>query len=317
MPELTRPTLIDIRAVHEKIKPHIHQTPVMTCGALDELTGCRLFLKCENLQKVGAFKARGALNVLLSLPDDVVRRGVVTHSSGNHGAALARAASVCGIPATIVMPENSPGVKVDAVRHYGGRIVFCEPNLAAREQTAARQLDETGGVLVHPYNDYRIIAGQATAALELLEQVPSLDAVLAPVGGGGLLSGTLLSVKLQCPDMRVVGCEPTIADDAYQSWRSGELREHTGTKTIADGLRTNLGDKTFSIINELVDEIALADEENIIKAMRHIWERAKLIVEPSGAVPIAALMQGCDDLRSKRIGVILSGGNVDLAKLPF
>lgn len=316
---MTLPSFEDVETARARIREHVHRTPVHTCSSLDHLTGCRLYLKCENFQKTGAFKFRGATNAVFSLEEDEARRGVVTHSSGNHGAALACAARARGIPATVVMPENAPEVKQAAVRGYGATIRFCAPTLEARERTARDVLRETGGVLIHPYNDERIICGQATAALELLEEIDDLDAVLAPVGGGGLLSGTLLAVKTGPARrrIRVVACEPERVDDAYRSWKSGSIVPVETTDTIADGLRTSLGDKTFAIIRELVDEIALASEERIIEATWHLIERAKLVVEPSGAVPLAVLLEGTTDvsLRGKKVGLILSGGNVDLRRV--
>ncbi len=313
------PSFADVQEAHARIRDDVHRTPVHTCSSLDQLTGSELYLKCENLQKTGAFKFRGATNAVYSLSDDEAKRGVVTHSSGNHGAALACAARTRGIPATVVMPRNAPGVKQEAVRGYGATIRFCEPTLEARERTAEAVLRETGGVLIHPFNDERIICGQATAAVELLEEVADLDAVLAPVGGGGLLSGTLIAVKKGPArrEIRVVACEPEKVDDAYRSWRSGAIVPVEKTDTIADGLRTSLGEKTFAVIRELIDEIALVSEEKILEATWLLLERAKLVVEPSGAVPLAALLQGSPEvsLEGKKVGLILSGGNVDLKAL--
>ncbi len=281
----------------------------------------RVCFKCENLQKAGAFKSRGACHAVFSLSEEEAARGVLTHSSGNHAGALARAARLRGIPAYIVMPNTSPDVKVAAVRHYGGQISFCEPTQAAREATAERIQQETQAVLVHPYNDGRIIAGQGTATVEFLEEVPDLAAVIAPVGGGGLLSGTAIAAKSLKPEIRVFGAEPKQLDDAYQSLRSGQIQPATGGDSLADGLKTGLGTLTFPIIQAHVDEILLTDEAAIIEAMRLIFERMKLVVEPSGAVPLAAVMQNLDHLlpefAGKKVGVILSGGNVDLARLPF
>lgn len=313
------PSFADVQEASTRVRDHVHRTPVHTCSSLDRLTGCRLYLKCENFQKTGAFKFRGATNAVFSLSEEEARRGVVTHSSGNHGAALACAARTRGIPATVVMPENAPGVKQQAVRGYGATIRFCAPTLEARERTADAVLHETGGVLVHPFNDERIICGQATAALELLEEVGDLDAVVTPVGGGGLLSGTLLAVKKgpARPGIRVVAGEPERADDAYRSWKTGEIVPVGKPDTIADGLRTSLGDKTFAIIRELIDEIALVSEDRILEATWLLLERAKLVVEPSGAVPLAALLQRSPEvsLEGKKVGLILSGGNVDLKAL--
>ncbi len=313
------PSFADVQEAHARIRDHVHRTPVHTCTSLDQLTGSELYLKCENLQKTGAFKFRGATNAVYSLPDDEAKRGVVTHSSGNHGAALACAARTRGIPATVVMPRNAPGVKQEAVRGYGATIRFCEPTLEARERTAEAVLRETGGVLIHPFNDERIICGQATAAVELLEEVADLDAILVPVGGGGLLSGTLIAVKKgpARPGIRVVACEPEKVDDAYRSWKSGGIVPVGKTDTIADGLRTSLGEKTFAVIRDLIDEIALVSEEKILEATWLLLERAKLVVEPSGAVPLAALLQRSPEvsLEGKNVGLILSGGNVDLKAL--
>ena len=311
---------LDLDAVgqaHDRIRPHVHRTPIVKCETLNQLTGCELFLKCENFQKSGAFKFRGATNTVFSLSNAEAERGVVTHSSGNHGAALARAARARGIPATVVMPKNAPAVKQNAVRSYGATTRFCEPTLDSREATADEVIRETGGILVHPYNDERIICGQATAAVELLEQVPDLDAILTPVGGGGMLSGTLLTVKLQKPKICVVGCEPKLADDAYRSWKSGSIEPVERTDTIADGLRTALGDKTFPIIQNYVDEIALAEGETILKATWLFLERAKIVVEPSAAITLAVLLDGglLNDLRGKRVALMLTGGNIDLRQL--
>jgi threonine dehydratase len=309
-----RPDLEDIRSAHRRIVPYINKTPVMTCTTLDQMVGTRLFFKCENFQKAGAFKFRGACNAVLSLSDDEASLGVVTHSSGNHAAALSLAAKKRGIPARIVMPSNAPKVKVDAVRGYGGIITFCEPTLTSRESTAQLVIKETGAAFIHPYNDYRIIAGQGTAALELLEEIPDLDFLLAPVGGGGLLSGTAIAAKGLNPKIKVIGCEPKNADDAYRSIKAGRIIPSENPNTIADGLKTSLGDKTFPIIRNLVDDILLAAEGEIITAMRHILERMKIVVEPSAAVPVAVLLSKQLDVVGKKIGAILSGGNVDFSR---
>ena len=315
--EAPRPGLQAIREAAARIAPWIHRTPVVTCAAIDERAGMRLFFKCENLQRVGAFKMRGASNAVFSLSDREARRGVATHSSGNHAQALALAARNRGIPAHIVMPDNAPEVKRAAVAGYGGRIVPCAPTLAARESTLQRVVEQTGAVFVHPYDDHRIIAGQGTAALELLEQVPDLDAVVAPVGGGGLASGTALAVHGLAPHVRVLAAEPRNADDAFRSLRDGRIVPSDDPHTVADGLRTSLGARTFPILREHLDRIALAGEDGIVAAMRLLWERAKLVVEPSGAVPLAALLEDPGDLRGRRIGVLVSGGNVDLDRLPW
>jgi threonine dehydratase len=310
-----------INEAHERIRPRIHRTPVQTSQSLDAMTGARLFFKCENLQKTGSFKIRGATNAIFSLTDDEARRGVVTHSSGNHAAAVACAARWRGIPASIVMPKNAPAVKCRAVESYGGKITFCEPNVKSRAETAARIQAETGAVMVHPYDDDRIIAGQATAAKELLEEVPQLQVVLAPVSGGGLLSGTCLGAKGLQPNVRVYGCEPERADDAYRSLTSGKLQALETSDTIADGLRASLAPRTFAILQKFVDGIVLVSEQEIVTAMKLVWERLKIVIEPSSAVALAPLLRGSGlkelgiaDCESSRpnIGVIFSGGNVEL-----
>jgi threonine dehydratase len=306
-----------IRAAHARIRPHIHRTPVLASPALDEAIGAQLFFKCENLQKVAAFKARGACNAVLSLPAAEAGHGVVTHSSGNHGAALAWAARSRGIPAWIVMPSNAAQVKLDAVRGFGGTIRFCEPTVAAREAACAAVEAETGATLVHPYNDWRVIAGQGTAALELLQDEPELDAVITPVGGGGLLSGTAIAAKGLRPSIKVYGAEPAGADDAYRSLRAGHIIPQTDPHTIADGLRSSLGDKTFAVLSSTVDQIETASEEAMVRAMRLLWDKLKMIVEPSSAVPLAMLLERKISLDKLRVGVILSGGNVDLDRLPW
>lgn len=308
--------LATIREAHDRIRPHIHRTPVITCRALDEISGARLFFKCENLQKAGAFKSRGACNAVFSLEAAEAARGVVTHSSGNHAAALARAAALRGIPAHIVMPSNAPAVKVAAVKHYGGRITFCEPTLAARESTAEAVLRETGGTMIHPYNDDRIIAGQGTAAVELLEVVSDLDLVMVPVGGGGLLAGTAIAAKSIQPEITVVAGEPQLADDAYRSLQAGEIIPVGSTTTIADGLKTSLGEKTFAVIRRLVDAIYLATEAGIARALELTLTRAKTVIEPSSAVPLAAILKNPAPFADKRVGIVLSGGNLDLTQLP-
>jgi threonine dehydratase len=310
----TEPTMNDIRAASACIRPHAHRTPVMRCHSIDVMTGASLFFKCENLQKVGAFKFRGACNAVLSLTEEEAARGVATHSSGNHAQALALAARMRGIHATIVMPSNAPEVKRAAVAGYGGEILLCEPTLQAREETLAGVVAKSGATVIHPYNNYDVIAGQGTAALELLEEIPDLEAILVPVGGGGLLSGTLIAAKGISPNIKVIAVEPEGADDAYRSWQAGKIIPMVGPKTVADGLLTSLGDKTFPIIQRLVDEVVTVSDEGILKAMRLIWERAKLVVEPSGAVPLAALLEGKVKMEGKKVGIVLSGGNVDLSR---
>jgi threonine dehydratase len=307
--------LAAVRAAHDRIRPFVHRTPVLTCSAIDALAGARVYFKCENFQKVGAFKIRGATNAVQSLSNEAARRGVVTHSSGNHAAALALAARRRGIPAYIVMPSNAPPVKREAVAGYGGRITFCEPTQPAREAACAELVRSTGATLVHPYDDDAVIAGQGTAALELLEDVPDLDAILAPVGGGGLLSGTLIAAKGVRPAIRVIGCEPALADDAAQSLKEGRIIPARPPVTIADGLRTSLGAKTFPIVRELVETIALAEEAEILAALRLMLERMKVVVEPSSAVPLAALLNRPLNLAGKKVGVIVSGGNLDVSRL--
>lgn len=309
--------LAAIHAAHARIAPHIHRTPVMTSATLDALCGGSLFFKCENFQKIGAFKARGAANAVFSLTDAEAKHGVATHSSGNHAAALARAARLRGIPAHIVMPSNAPKAKIESVRRNGGIIVMCEPTLAARESTCARVMAETGARLVHPYNDYAVMAGQGTATLELLEQAANLDLVIAPVGGGGLLSGTAVAAKGVKPGIKVIAAEPAEADDAARSFAAGKLIPLEKTTTIADGLRTSVGEKNFPLIRTHVDGIVTVSEESIVAAMRRIWEIMKIIIEPSCAVPYAAILENKIDVKGKRVGIILSGGNVDLDALPW
>ena len=310
-------TIKEIREAAERIRPYAHRTPVLTCSSLDRQVGARVFLKCENLQKVGAFKFRGACNAVLSLPEYDVQRGVVTHSSGNHAQALALAARLRGIPAYIVMPHNAPAVKKQAVAGYGGKITFCEPTLEARESTQAQVITQTGATPIHPYNNYQVIAGQGTAALELLEEIPVLDAILAPISGGGLLSGTAIAATELSPGIRVIGAEPEGADDAFRSLAAGKILPSMNPKTIADGLMASLGDLTFPIIAKRVERIVTVSEAGIIAAMKFIWERAKIIIEPSAAVAVAVLWERKFDLAGMSIGVILSGGNLDLDKLPW
>ena len=309
--------LAGIRAAHRRIAAQVHHTPVLTCSTLSRLAGNELFFKCENFQRVGAFKFRGACNAVLSLSAEQAAKGVVTHSSGNHAQALALAARLRGLAARIVMPNTAPPAKIAAVRDYGGEITFCRPTLQAREAGAREIIARHGSALIHPYNDERIIAGQGTAALELLQDVGDLDAVLAPVGGGGLLSGTAIACKESRDRIKVFGCEPANADDAYRSFHSGTIQPALPPNTIADGLLTSLGDKTFAVIRRYADDLLLVSEEEIVEALRLVWERMKLIIEPSAAVPVAASLKGLPDLRDKRVGIILSGGNVDLTRLPF
>ncbi|HTX24306.1 MAG TPA: pyridoxal-phosphate dependent enzyme [Steroidobacteraceae bacterium] len=310
-------TLADIREAQLRIRPFVHRTPVMTSASLDALTGAQLYFKCENFQRVGAFKARGAHNAVFALSEAEARRGVITHSSGNHGAALALAARNRGIPAYVVMPSTAAEVKKRAVARYGAQVTLCEPTQEARESTARRITAETGAHFVHPYNDLRVIAGQGTSALELLEQAPDLEAVICPVGGGGQLSGVAIAAKGSSPGMGVFGAEPAIADDALRSLRAGRLIPAGNPQTIADGLRSSLGEITFALIRAHVDDIGIASEAAIAGAMRLVWETMKLLIEPSAAVPVAVLVDRAVPLTGKRVGVILSGGNVDLDRLPF
>ncbi len=313
----TLPNFSDIEKAHDRIRPYIHKTPVFSSQSINQIVGAELFFKCENFQKVGAFKFRGACNSVFALSQEEAKNGVCTHSSGNHAAALALAARMRGIPAYIVMPENAPEVKKVAVAGYGAKITYCKPTLEARESTLKLVAKETGATEIHPYNFFNVICGQGTAAKELIEEIGQLDIILAPVGGGGLLSGTAISAKHLLPNVRVIAAEPAGADDAFRSFYSKTLVPSLAPKTIADGLLTSLGTLTFSIIQNQVDAIVTVSEENIIAAMRMIWERMKIIVEPSSAVPLAAILEGKVDVKGKRVGIILSGGNVDMGKLPF
>ena len=311
------PAFEDIIQAHKLINGFIHHTPVMTSSAINRITGSEIFFKCENLQKTGAFKFRGACNAVFSLTDEQASRGVGTHSSGNHAAALALAARMRGIQARIVMPSNSPDIKKKAVAEYGGIITFCEPTLQARELTLQKIALETGIVIIHPYNNNNVIAGQGTAAKELLQTIPHLDLVMCPVGGGGLLSGTALSVKAMSSACKVIATEPLGADDAYRSFKAGYIIPSVHPKTLADGLLTSLGETNFAIIRDNVDDVITVSEESIVLAMRMVWERMKLIIEPSAAVPLAALLENKNTFGNLNIGIILSGGNVDLQNLPF
>jgi threonine dehydratase len=307
----------DIRDAHARIRSRINRTPVMSSETLNGLAGGALFFKCENFQKIGAFKARGATNAVFMLSDEEAKLGVATHSSGNHAAALARAAKLRGIPAYIVMPHTVPKAKQESVRRYGAKVEFCEPTLAAREATVARVMSETGARLVHPFNDVRVMAGQGTAVLELLEDQPALDLVLAPIGGGGLLSGTVIAAKGVKPGIRVIGVEPAAADDAFRSFHGGARVSMPNPQTIADGLRGALADSTFAVIRENVDDVVTVSEGAIVQAMRAIWEVMKIVVEPSAAVPFAAILEKKVDVAGQRVGIILSGGNLDLDSLPW
>jgi len=306
-----------IQEARARIAPLVHATPVLTSTTLDEESGARLFFKCENFQKGGAFKARGASNAVFSLPEAQVRHGVATHSSGNHAAALARAARLRGIPAYIVMPDNTPLAKRAAVERQGAHITLCEPTLAARERAAAAVIARTGAVLVHPYDDLSVMAGQGTVGAELLEQVPDLELLLAPVSGGGLLSGIAVAAKTLRPSLRVIGVEPAGADDAQRSLRAGRIVPCERPDTIADGLRATIGVRPFAEFLRHVDDVVTVSDEAIVSAMRHIWEVMKIIVEPSGAAAYAAIGAGALQARGRRVGVVLSGGNLDLGSLPW
>lgn len=311
------PSTDDIINAHERIKPYIHKTAILSSRIIDKIAECNLFFKCENFQKVGAFKARGATNAVFTLSESDAAKGVATHSSGNHAAALAYASGLRGIHNYIVMPENSSAVKIEAVKHYGGNITFCKPTLQAREDTLNEILEKSGAIEIHPYNNHQIIAGQATACKELLEEMNDLDVIVAPVGGGGLLSGTALSAAYFGKNIRVFAAEPTGADDAFKSFNSKTFTPQTNPKTIADGLLTSLGSITFPIILEYVQDILTANDTEIISVMKLIWERMKIIVEPSSAVALAIILKNKELFVGKKVGIILSGGNVDLTKLPW
>lgn len=313
----TIPSFSDIKRAHQRISKYIIQTPVMTSKNIDEIAGCQIFFKCENFQKVGAFKMRGAANAIFSYrPEDRVN-GFACHSSGNHGQAVALAAKLAGASATVVMPKNSSQVKINAVKGYDAEVVLCEPNDTSRTQTCKDVVKRTGAILIHPFDDYNIIAGQATAAKELIEEVDDMDCIIAPVGGGGLAAGTSLIAHHLDPNMEVYLGEPEVVDDAYQSLKAGKIVPNTSTDTIADGLKTTIGDKNFEILKAHVKDVFTVSEEEIVAAMKLIWERMKIVIEPSCAVPFAAILKNRKTFKGKRVGVILTGGNVDLTKLPF
>ncbi len=314
---LTRPYYKDIETAAIRMAGIVHHTPVLTSSAINEMTGVEAYFKCENFQKVGAFKYRGATNAVLSLSDEQAARGVATHSSGNHAAALALAARRKGIPCYVAMPENAPQVKIEAVRHYGATITFCEPTLQSREDTLKEIIRKTGAVFIHPFDNFDVISGQGTAAMEFLEEVPALDVLLVPVGGGGLLSGSSIAAKSMKPGILVYGCEPANADDAFRSFHSGKIHPSVKPNTVADGLLTSLSELTFSIIRENTDDIYTVSETSILYAMRLIWQRMKIIIEPSSAVPVAVLLGHTDQFAGKKTGIIISGGNCDLSNLPF
>lgn len=307
---ITKQTISD---AHERIKPYILKTPVLTSEAINHLAGCKLFFKCENLQKIGAFKARGAMNAALSLSSAERKKGIATHSSGNHAQAIALASKILGTTAHIVMPRTAPEIKKKGVKELGGIIYECEPNVQSRETTLAEVIKKTGATEIHPFNNYHVMAGQATAAKELLDEIAALDFIVSPVGGGGLLSGTALTAKFFSPDTAVIAGEPEGSDDTFRSLQSGKI-EQAQSNTIADGLLTSLGDKTFPVIRDNVKEVITVSDKEIIEAMRMVWDRLKMIIEPSGAVPFAAVLKDKTKFQGKRVGVIFSGGNVDLER---
>ena len=311
------PTLEDMQTARKRIEPYIHRTPVLTSRMLDELSGAQLFFKCENLQKAGAFKARGASNAVFGLTDEQAARGVATHSSGNHGTCLSYAAGRRGIPCTVVMPHTAPQAKKDAVRGYGGRVVECEPSTSSREAVFAQVVAETGAEFVHPYNDPRVIAGQGTCSAELIEQVADLDAVIAPIGGGGMISGTCLTLSNLAPQIKIYAAEPEQADDAYRSFKAGHIIADDAPNTVADGLKVPLKELTWHFVQNNVTDILTVSEQEIIDAMKLIWKRMKIVMEPSSAVPLAAILKNPEIFAGQRVGVIITGGNVDLDKLPW
>lgn len=315
MPEKPIPTASDIASAHKRIQNFIHRTPILTSSLLNSITGGEIYFKCENFQKMGAFKMRGACNAILQLSPTEKERGVITHSSGNHGQALALAAKLNGIKASVIMPSNAPEVKIEAVKEYGATIIFCEANLQSREQAVKKIQKKEGSVFIHPYNDYRIIAGQATAAKELIEDIPNLNYIICPVGGGGLLSGTALSARYFSPGTKVMGAEPDGADDAFQSFSAGKLIDQNSPDTIADGLLTSLGEKNFDIIIKEVKNIFTASDQEIIHSLKLIMERLKIVIEPSSAVALAVLIKQKQRFSAGKTGIILSGGNIDLKNL--
>ncbi len=311
------PSFDDVKAAHERIRPHIHRTPVLTSSYFDNLSGANLFFKCENFQKAGVFKARGASNAVFGLSDAAAAKGVATHSSGNHGLSLSYAASRRGIPAIVVMPRTAPEAKKDAVRGYGAKIVECEPSTSSREAVFAEVVASSGADFVHPYNDPRVIAGQATCSLELIEQTGHLDALIAPIGGGGMISGSCLAMSHLSPDTKIYAAEPKNADDAYRSLKAGHIIADDAPQTVADGLKVPLKELTWHFVSNHVSEILLASEREIIDAMYLIWQRMKIVVEPSSAVTLSTILKNRQLFEDRRVGVILTGGNVDLKKLPW
>ena len=311
------PSAADIQQSHALIQPFIHRTPVLTCQSINTISGAQLFFKCENFQKIGAFKMRGASNAALRLDEAARKKGLATHSSGNHAQAVAKIAQALGVPAHIVMPENAPSVKREATAGYGANIVLCEATQAARESTLAQVLAETGATFIHPYDDYNVIAGQATSALELIQEVSDLDAIISPIGGGGLMSGTALSTHYFSPNTKIYGAEPEQVNDAWLSFKSGVRTPHQGLPSIADGLLTNLSETTFNIIKAHLSDVFTVTEAEIVAAMQLVYERMKIVVEPSCVVPLAAVLKNGEVFAGKKVGIILTGGNVDVRKLPF
>lgn len=311
------PTYDDMLAAHERIKPHIRRTPIRTSDYLNDLTGAQLFFKCENFQEPGAFKVRGATNAVFGLDEAQARKGVATHSSGNHASCLSYAAMLRGIPCNVVMPRTAPQAKKDTVRRYGGVITECEPSTSSREATFAEVQQKTGGDFVHPYNDHRVIAGQATCAKEMMEQTDGLDYVVAPIGGGGMISGTCLTLSTLAPETRVIAAEPEQADDAYRSFKAGYIIADDAPKTVADGLLVPLKDLTWHFVSNHVSDIFTASDPEIIDAMKLIWKHLRVVMEPSSAVPLATVLKNADTFKGKRVGIVITGGNVDLDKLPW
>ncbi len=311
------PTIDDMLTAHVRVKPYIHRTPVLTSAFLNELTGAKLFFKCENFQKAGAFKVRGASNAVFGLPDDMLEKGVATHSSGNHALSLSYAAGRRGIPCTVVMPRTAPQAKKDAVIGYGGKIIECEPSTSSREAVFADVIKETGAEFVHPYNDPRVIAGQGTCSHELIGQVDGLDAVIAPIGGGGMISGTCLTLSNLAPNIKIYAAEPEQADDAARSFKAGHIIADDAPVTVADGLKVPLKELTWHFVSNHVTDILTTSEDEIIEAMKLIWKRMKIVMEPSSAVPLAAILKNKETFAGKRVGVIITGGNVDLDTLPW
>ena len=317
MSGLNIPTYEDVIAAHARIEPYIHRTPVLTSSYFNELTGAQLFFKCENFQKAGAFKVRGACNAVFDLDDETAKKGVATHSSGNHALSLSYAAGRRGIPVTVVMPRTAPEAKKAAVRGYGGTVVECEPSTSSREAVFAEVVAASGAEFVHPYNDPRVIAGQATCSKELVEDIPDLDAVVAPIGGGGMISGSCLTLSNISPDTKIYAAEPLNADDAYRSFRAGHIIADDAPQTVADGLKVPLKELTWHFVSNYVEDILLATEQEIIDAMYLTWQRMKIVIEPSCAVPLAVILKNRAVFEGKRVGVIITGGNVDLNKLPW